>query len=100
MNATTEQLNLAQFLRELRFTCVEIGLTEIETAARHDVSQICTTEITAITAKAILNRPEHVTDILLVSSWMITEAGCADAQRDLIRQHYLTIAQSIENALS
>lgn len=101
MNATTtEQSNLVCFLNESHLVCVEIGLAEIENAAGYDASQIHPSEITEVTVAALLNRPEHVADILLVSSWMFAEALCAEAQRDVVRQHWLTIAQSTENAIS
>jgi hypothetical protein len=100
MNATIEQLNLASLLSESHMACIEIGLAEIESAASHEASQIHASEIMDATAKALRNRPEHVADILLVSSWMLAEALCTDAQRDLVRQHYLTIAQLTEDSLS
>jgi hypothetical protein len=100
MNATTEQSNLAHFLTESRLVCVEIGLAEIERAAQQDIYHIRASEITQITVAALHNRPQHVADILLVSSWMLAEAFCTDTQRDLVRQHYLTIARGVEAALS
>lgn len=100
MNATTIQSKLVDFLRESPLVCVEIGLTEIENAAGHDASQIHPSEITDVTAAALLNRPEHVADILLVSGWMFAEALCTEAQRDVVRKHWLIIAQSAENAVS
>ena len=99
MKAKTEQPNLAHFLSESHLVCIEIGLAEIEGAAGYEAGQIHTSEITEVTKKAILNRPEHVADILLVSSWMFAEALCTDAQRDIVRQHWLAIAQSTEDAL-
>lgn len=100
MNATTNQSNLVDFLRETPLVCIEIGLAEIESAAGHDANQIHPSEITDVTAAALLNRPEHAADILLVSSWMFAEALCTEAQRDVVRKHWLTIAQSTEDAVS
>jgi hypothetical protein len=100
MNATTEHLSLADLLSESRLACIEIGLSEIEIAACHDISKVHASEITEVTAKALRNHPEHAADILLISSWLFAEALCTEAQRDVVRRHYLTIAQSIENALS
>jgi hypothetical protein len=100
MNTTTEQFDLARILSESQLVCIEIGLAEIEGCAGSDASQIHASEITKVTVKAILIRPEHVADILLVSSWLFAEALCTDAQRDLVRSHWLTIAQGIEDSLS
>jgi hypothetical protein len=100
MNATTKQFDLAHILSESQLVCIEIGLAEIEMAGGNDASQIHASEITEITVKAILNRPEHVADILLVSSWIFAEALCTDAQRDLVRSHWLTIARGIEDSFS
>ena len=99
-NAAAGLSDLANFLSESNLVCVEIGLTEIAIAAGHDASLIHASEITEITVKALLNRPEHAGDILLVSSWMFAEALCTDAQRDVVRQHWLTVAQSFEVAQS
>lgn len=100
-NAATEQPNLAHFLlSESHLVCVEIGLIEIEGAAGHEACQIGLNDLAEATVKAILDRPEHVADILMVSSWLLAEALCTEAQRDVVRQHYLTIAQSVEDALS
>ena len=100
MNATTRQSNLAHFLSESHLVCVEIGLAELAVAAGHDVSQIQTSEITDVTVKAFLNRPHHLIDILLVSSWMFAESLCIEAQLDIVRSHWLTIAQGLEDSLS
>jgi len=99
MNATTETSNLARFLSESPLVCVEIGLAEIARAAGCDADQIPLSNLTEVSAKALCNRPEHVADILLVYGWMHAEALCTDAQRDLVRQHYLIIAQSTEDSL-
>ncbi|MDD5056535.1 MAG: hypothetical protein PHQ60_02080 [Sideroxydans sp.] len=91
--------SLLKVLKDCPLVCVEIGLAEIERAAGVGAGQIYAGELTAITAKAMGNRPEHLADILLVSSWMLVESICSDAQRDDFRQHWLDIAQQIENTL-
>ena len=79
---------------------LQIGLAEIEGAAGCDAGQVYLGELTEVTAKALRNRPEHMADILLVSGWMLAEALCTESQRDVVRQHYLAIAQCIEDSLS
>lgn len=98
IKAIAEPSDLTHLLSESHLVCVEIGLSEIEAAAGIEVGQIHISEIAAITAKALRNRPEHVVDILLVSSWIFSEALCTDAQRDMVRQHYHAISQDVENA--
>lgn len=100
MNTTTEQSDFSHFLSESQFVCVEIGLAEIEGAAGHAASQIHLSDLTEVTVTAMRRRPAHVTDILLVSSWMFAEGLCTEAQRDVVRKHWLVIAQGIEDALS
>jgi len=98
--ATTKQSDLVCFLKNSHLACIEIGLIELEGAAGHDASQIHANEITGVTVAALRNRPAHVTDILFVSSWLHAEAHCTEAQRAVIRKHWLTIAQSTEDAIS
>lgn len=90
-----------QILRS-SLACVEIGLTEIERAAKCDVSQmqLQPDKITRITIAALHSRPEHVADILLVSSWLLAEALCSEEQRAGVRQHYQAIAQMTEESLA
>lgn len=99
-NVTTAQSELVRFMRESALVCVEIGLYEIEAAAGHDAGQIRPNEIAKVTAKAMRSRPQHLADIQMVSGWMHAEAQCTDAQREGVRMHWLSIAQSIEDALS
>lgn len=96
----TAQSELVRFMRESALVCVEIGLYEIEAAAGHDAGQIRTGEIAKVMAKAMRNRPEHMADIQMVSGWMHAEAQCTEAQREGVRMHWLSVAQSIEDALS
>ena len=91
---------LLNVLNESHLACVEIRLAEIEGAAGQDADQIHLGDLTEVTVKAMRKRPEHVADILLVSSWMFAEALCTDAQRDVVRQHWMAIAQGTEDALS
>lgn len=100
MIATKGQSNLAHLLNESHLVCVEIGLAEIEEAAGLEACLIHTSDITEITNKALLKRPQHATEILLVSSWLFADALCTQTQRDVVRNHFLTAAQSIEATLS
>lgn len=100
MNATAEQFALTHFLSDSNMTCVEIGLTEIEHAAGINAALIHISDITDITQKALLKRPEHAADILLVSSWLLAETLCTQAQRDVVRSYFLNVAKSIEYSLS
>lgn len=88
--------SLLNLLNDSPLACIEIGLAEIEAAAGVNVSQIYFGELTESTEQALRKRPEHAADILLVSSWMFAEVLCTDTQRDVVRQHYLTIARLIE----
>lgn len=96
----TAQSDLVQLMRESTLVCVEIGLHEIEAAAGHDAEQIHAGKLAEVTAKALRKRPEHLADIQLVSGWMFAEAHCTEAQRDVVRKHWLSVAQIIEDALS
>lgn len=100
MNATTEHHNLSDFLRGAHLVCIEIGVTEIERVAQQDICRMPTNKISEVTATALRNRPEHVADILLVSSWILSEALCTDVQRTSVRQHFLSIARLTEESLS
>jgi len=97
---STAQLNLVQLMRESPLVCVEIGLYEIEAAAGRGAEQIHASEIAEVTAQALRNRPEHLAEIQMVSGWMFAEAHSTDAGRDIVRQHWLGVAQSVEGALS
>ena len=100
MNATTEHYNLSDYLRGTHLVCIEIGMTEIERVAQQDILQIPADKLSQVTAAALRNRPEHVADILLVSSWLLSEGLCTDAQRASVRQHFLSIARLTEESLS
>ena len=95
------QSDLVNFMRESDMLCIEIGLHEIEAAAGCDAGLIRAGDLAGITAKALRKRPEHLADIHLVSGWMFAEAHCTEAGREGVRQHWLGVAQDIEeNAIS
>jgi prophage antirepressor-like protein len=94
---SARQRELVKLMRELDMVCIEIGLSEIEAAAGCDAEHICTGDISGITAKALKKRPEHLADIHLISGWLFAEATCTEAQRDVVRGHWLDVAQSIED---
>lgn len=91
--------SLLNALNQSSLACLKIGLAEIVNIAGHDLEHQHQRDLTEVTVMAMRNRPEHVADILLVSSWMLTEALCTDAQRDVVKQHWLAIAQATEDAL-
>lgn len=87
-------------LHDSPLVCIEIGLAEIERAAGTEAEHISTGEIASVTATALQRRPEHLADILLVANWMFAEALCTEAQREAVRLHFLTVAESVEGVLS
>lgn len=91
--------HLLNVLNQSPLACIEIGLSEIESAAGREADQISLHDFTKVTEKAMQKRPEHVADILLVSSWMLAEVFCTEAQRDVVRQHWMAFAQTTEIAL-
>lgn len=90
---------LLNVLNQSSLACLKIGLAEISNIAEQDFEHRDQHNLTEVTVIAIRNRPEHVAQILLVSSWILAEALCTDAQREAIKQHWLAIAQATDDAL-
>jgi hypothetical protein len=91
---------LLNVLNESHLACVEIRPAEIEEAAGQDADQIHLGDLTEVTVKAMRKRPEHVADILLVSSWMFAEACSAPTRNVTSSGSTMAIAQGTEDALS